>query len=140
MPEPSQQEVVTTQNGHPVQRERAAELRRGSEEGPLLTSSTATRLFPSGRMNLIKIDEIGSLSPSSAGIREERRAKRGQSLGTELPSLSVDFVPDSEFVNSCSVAIQPEAMRYYRGLLYSAQTYLRRTQAGPGRAGKQQQE
>ena len=29
---------------------------------------------------------------------------------------------------------------HYRGLLYSAQTYLRRTQAGPGRAGRQQQE
>ena len=28
----------------------------------------------------------------------------------------------------------------YRGLLYSAQTYLIRTQAEPGRAGKQQQE
>ena len=76
--------LVTTPNGHPVERERAAELRRGSEEGPLLTSSsTATRLFPSGRMNLIKIDEIGSLSPSSAG-REPRVSER-----TELPSLSV---------------------------------------------------
>ena len=74
--DPYQGNQRKTEDGQDVEgrrsRNRAAELRRARKEGPLLTSSTATRLFPSGRMNLIKIDEIGSLSPSSAG-REERR-------------------------------------------------------------------
>ena len=110
--DPYQGNQRKTEDGQDVEgrrnRNRAAELRRGKEEGPLTSAAAATRLFPSGRMNLIKIDEIGSLSPSSAG-----REERGQSLRTELlPFLSVkgrgqDFVHDLEFVNSCTVAMQP---------------------------------
>ena len=44
--------------------------KEGRREGRKEGRKRTTRLFSSGRMNLIKIDEIGSLSPAAASADE----------------------------------------------------------------------